>query len=354
MVYNDVLEVKTPVETFDLYNVFAKNIAKEKKCSILCVEDMNEIMSDKLFCNKQIRKCISFTPYIFNDCSARCRFCSENISREGNIAIAKKYNENYFRKLSEVLHLLEDTKLFLSLSGMEPFESPDLLESILTVFDEHVQRGGHLEKKVIYSNLSAMCIYPDRIIDLISRFGVDRIETSRHHYDEETNQRIMRFKKGQGIRYNKNYVDAVRLLKKSVDVKMVCVLQKTGVNSLSEIEKYIEWCNGIGISSIVFREFSIIGDHFDENATSNYIHDNRVDILSILQELPDVFKIQEIIKGYYYYSFSYQYNNEMQITFEVSNYEEMIKKHSGDIINKLIYYPNGELCMDWNMQQCIY
>lgn len=341
--------------TFDTYYKFAQNLSIKNGINIIEANNSETMYRKDFFGDKKISKKISFTPYIHNSCSAQCKFCSEGIERNNSSDNEFSITSNYFSKLDHILSELKDIDIFLSLSGMEPLESIDFLGLVLQSFDKHTRSGGHVNTKVIYSNLSAMVYNSGQIIDLVKKYKVDRIETSRHHYDEKKNQSIMNFRKGQNIQFNEQYISSIQqLLNNQIEVKMVCVLQKLGVNSIMDVEEYISWCKNIGIKEIVFRELSIIQDiQLTKNNISQYINKNRIEIYSIINDLPSNFKLEQIIKGYYYFSFNYTYNGCINVSFEVSDYAEMIKNHTGGTIKKLIYYPNGDLCMDWNMQQKI-
>lgn len=339
---------------FTNYTDLAQELSRTQKLSIDSANETEIIEGTDFLIGKKLKKRISFTPYIFNKCSAQCQFCSEGILRSNSTKKSYTLTNNYISKLESILKVLDRNILFLSLSGMEPLESLDFLEQILQQFHLLKQNGGIVETKVIYSNLSAMLNKDNKIIELINTYQIDRIETSRHHYNEKTNQSIMQFRDNQEIKTNSAYKCAVQKLMSCVDLKLVCVLQNTGVNSIEEVEKYILFADKMGVKQIVFRELSILDDiHFKENRIANYIAKNRVDIYNIITHLPSSFCLKQIVKGYYFLSFIYSYEGEKTITFEVSDYTEMIKNHTGDVINKLIYYPNADLCRDWNMQQKI-
>ena len=338
---------------FTKYKIFAENLASATAVKIATSGD--DVLSKNNFLGKKIKQQISFTPYIYNPCSARCLFCSEKITRLNQTSHPNHtLSSDYFEKLNKILNNLKDTSLFLSISGMEPLESLEHLDNVLDCFDTHAENGGKIAEKVIYSNLSALAWQPQKVIDLIQRHNINRIETSRHHYNEDKNQEIAKFRDGYDIKQNSHYVKAINLLNNYLNVKLACVLQKNGINSVTEAENYINWAGNAGITNITFREFSMLGEHFNKNAVTDYINNNRVDILSIIQSLSDNFKLLEITEGYYFISFKFLYKNKATVYFEASDYKEMIKQHNSDIIHKLIYYPNAHLCMDWNMQQRIY
>lgn len=265
---------------------------------------------------------------------------------------------DYADKFERILNRFKATPLFLSLSGKEPTESKEHLRIILDVVRNFQQNGGIVTDKVMYSNLSGFAKDFNGLVDVIKDQELTRIECSRHHFDEEKNQWIVKFKKCNGdvepIKQNKIFVDVVKRLNKVVPVRMVCVLQKAGVGKVDEVIEYLKFAEEMGVKDVVFRELAMFGDCVELGRTQKYIVDNRVELMDLLTELPaDKFKIEKIVKGYYYFSFGYKFEDRMNVNFEMSDYEEMIKYHNDmdtDKIYKLIYYPNGILCKDWNMK----
>ena len=290
---------------------------------------------------------LSFTPYIYNECSAACQFCSEHLIRNKKAMVCGEVNEGYFKKLREILNDLNELEIFLSLSGKEPTESLDFVEGILKCVKDFELSGGRITEKVMYSNLSGLVENMERMKELVEKYHMDRIECSRHHYDEEKNQSIVRFK-NSSMKQNVVFEDVVKELLNFIDIKMVCVIQKGGIEEINQIKKYLDWAKSMGISQVVFRELALFDDGVEQNVTSDYIVNHRVEIKTVLDNLDEDFAIGTITKGYYYMSFEYDYKG-MKVWFEMSDYEEMLKKHKSDKVYKLIYYPNGKLCLDWNM-----
>ena len=326
------------------YFQFAKRLA-EKENNRVVIEDRME--------NNQL----SITPYIYNACSANCQFCSEKLVRGGSITVCNGICNDYADKFERILNRVKTTPLFLSLSGKEPTESKEQLRIILEVVRKFQQEGGLVTDKVMYSNLSGFAKDFDGLVDVIKNQDLTRIECSRHHFDEEKNQWIVKFKKYNGdvepIKRNDVFAGVVKRLNKIVPVKLVCVLQKAGVGKVEEIIEYLNFAKEMGVTDVVFRELAMFGDCVELGRTQKYIVDNRVELMDLLIALPtDKFKINNIVKGYYYFSFGYKFG-DMNVNFEMSDYEEMIKYHNdmdADKIYKLIYYPNGILCKDWNMK----
>lgn len=316
-----------------------------------------EIFSKKIKCENEFipiffkneENGISFTPYIYNDCSANCKFCSEKLIRNGNIMICKEITPDYNSKLQLILDKLMGKDIFLSISGKEPSESICFLENILKQIKKYEDKGLSITEKVMYSNLSGFIDNLDELTRIIKKYNLDRVECSRHHYDEEINQHIMNFKNSK-IRKNANFDRIIENLQNNIKIKMVCVLQKEGINSVSEIKKYLEYAKKLNVTDVVFRELAMFENCVDRGETTQYIENNRIELMDLIEQLPqNEFIIKQIIQGYYYFSFQYQYD-DIQVNFEMSDYEEMIRKHNSQKCYKIIYYPNGKLCGDWNMR----
>ncbi|MCR5656085.1 MAG: hypothetical protein K6G06_01365 [Butyrivibrio sp.] len=295
-------------------------------------------------------KYLSFTPYIYNDCSASCRFCSEKLIRKGQVMVCEGICDGYEKMLEDALKYTGDRQIFLSLSGKEPSESPEHLELIAEAVKNAEEVGSNIKPRIMYSNLSGFVNNWDRLTKVIKDLNVTRIECSRHFYEEDVNQNIVQFKDGVAIRENAVFADVVQRLQKILPLKMVCVFQKGGVENAEHVKKYLDFARSMGITEVVFRELSVFSDGVDRGPVQQYITDSRIELMDILEGLSkEEFKIAGINKGYYYFSFEYNYK-DMSVSFEMSDYEEMIKKHTGSDLHKLIFYPNGKLCRDWNMQ----
>lgn len=290
---------------------------------------------------------LSFTPYIDNSCSAACRFCSERLTKNGVDSRCGEVCADYEQKLTSVLSRLGERQIFLSISGKEPTESPGQLYSVCRAVKAAKEMGLQLSEAVVYSNLSGFCKYGDVLSEALSSLPLTRIEFSRHHFDEETNQSIMLFKNGEEIKKNSVLADITDTLGKAFPLRMVCVLQKTGIADCGGVTEYLDFARSLGVSDVVFRELAIFGSSVDSGATADYIIDNRIELSDLLPKLGEGFRLISITKGYYYFSFIYSFR-DMRVCFEMSDYEEMERQHTGSIVHKLIFYPDGRLCRSWN------
>lgn len=296
---------------------------------------------------------VSFTPYIDNSCSARCRFCSERLTKNGMDSYCGEPCAEYGQRLLYALKLLEGKKVFLSLSGKEPTESPDMLKAICGGACSAIGAGLTVSDAVMYTNLSGFCKNADEIFDALGKIPLSHIEFSRHHYDETINQKIMNFRPGEQIKQNSVLESITKKASSCYPLRAVCVLQGAGVSDIPGIKEYISFVRSLGVKDVVFRELAVFGDSVDSGITADYIISNRIELWDILPGLEENgFTLCGIRQGYYYFSFNYSFG-DMSVSFEMSDYEEMERQHSGSRLHKLILYPDGRICRSWNKKSVL-
>jgi molybdenum cofactor biosynthesis enzyme MoaA len=306
----------------------------------------------------KLRPGLTFTPFANAvKCNAHCAFCSEDLIRtNGHIPTAQLLisdYDSYFNGLKEALLSCKGLKIGLSLSGLEATAEPrwlirllDLLHSLKAEFS--------FDEKVLYTNGSGFITFPEIMEDL-RKADFDRIELSRCHYDEKTNQEIMRFNRNQPVWKNDVYESLFNNSYLKDKIKNSCILTRKGVNSISEVENYLNWASNLGVSTVVFREMSRLDHTYNLNTTSTWIEDNRIEIESIMQSIASSYT--EIRKGwsyesstigYYYYNEHYRWNNKVEVIMETSSYPALMKANDSGVVQKLIYHSNGNLTGDWD------
>lgn len=307
----------------------------------------------------KFRSGLTFTPYANpTKCNAHCRFCSEELQRKHQKDltaqnIIRNYDE-YFQGLASALKDLAPLlNIGLSLSGLEATSDPIWLLRLLESIDEQ-NEVPHFNEKVLYTNSSGLYKHPDLLLALReARF--DRLEISRCHYDDRINQKIMYINRNEPIYQNEAYE---KLIKKTVDqvpIKNSCILTQVGINSIAEIEKYLDWVLSLGVRQVVFRELSRLDETYLENNTKIWVEQNRVAIDPLLQAiLPDLeqprkhWTYQWSNAGYYYYNEHFTYKNKIEVILETSSYHELLSRNESEVIQKLVFHSNGNLCGDWD------
>lgn len=302
---------------------------------------------------------ITFTPFASaQHCSAHCTFCSETLIHKNSrlLSASLRPSSTYFLGLKQALQELKSLPMSLSLSGLEATDHFSWFSQTLDCFQEYETNYRPLEEKILYSNGAGFA--KEEKIPLFAKtklFHFTRIELSRHHFEQKKNNIIMRFSQRQPIRVQNVFEHVVSELQQNTPIRLVCILQKSGICTLEGILDYLTWAKKLGISDVVFRELSRIGDEYQENRTFQTIQQERVSLESILEKIWEntkEFVPVFVTAGYYFWNICFLWNN-LNVTFETSDYQEMKWCHSSNVIYKLIYHANGNLCGDWDPEKKI-
>lgn len=306
---------------------------------------------------------VTFTPFASaHPCSARCVFCSETLVHQQSTALSASLRpgKGYFAQLRLALAELRGLPIGLSLSGLEASDDEEWLGRVLDEVELHERAGGVVEDRVLYTNASGFADAEgrERLTRRLRRAGLTRMEISRHHYLQDRNDAIMRFRDGVAIADRGTFEAATRCLAREHHVRLVCVLQGRGVNSAEEAVRYVEWAAGLGVRDVVFREFSRLGDEYKANATLRVINSERVAMEALLDqvvdEYPRTLQVVGATMGYYFWNVRTHWNTNtpgagrVLVTFETSDYTLMKARHGGDTVCKLVFHGNGNLCGDWD------
>ncbi len=223
---------------------------------------------------------------------------------------------------------------------------------MLRLLELVVDHGALFPEKVLYSNGSGLCTHPP-LIDAMQRAGFDRVELSRCHLDEGTNQRIMRFNRDEPIWRRAAFDALIASLHGRVGVKLSCILTRAGVSRVADIEDYIAAAADLGVEQIVFRELSHLGDAYLANRFTRWIDDNRVDVRALMAgiqsddgALRPGWTFLGATSGYYYYNEVYR-RRGVTVRLEVSSYIAHQDAHQTGVLQKLVFHSTGDLCGDW-------
>ncbi|WP_225444578.1 hypothetical protein [Pseudomarimonas arenosa] len=300
---------------------------------------------------------ITFTPYASaQPCSARCRFCSEALRPDfaGPIAAKLRPGPGYFQGLATALSLLTAVPLSWSLSGLESTDDIDWMLQLLGVLSAAESAGLSVESRVLYSNLAGFSgTRAEALIQALHSFGLGWIEVSRHHHDGARNQAIMRFRDGLGVVDNDGFRATVRKLDARLRYKLVCVVQRGGVDSVDELLAYLDWALAHGAEQVIFRELARMDGAYLPNSTSRYVAQQRIDIGDLLarclqrRAFADRWLPRRVTRGYYFSNIVLAEEGGREIVFEAADYGDMHQRHDSDRVYKLIYFANGELAADW-------
>ncbi|MFT5684374.1 MAG: MoaA/NifB/PqqE/SkfB family radical SAM enzyme [Myxococcota bacterium] len=302
----------------------------------------------------RLRPGLTFTPYANpTACNAHCAFCSEELLRKDGTRLTAKTTitdlNRYFAGLHRAWSELAGFEMGLSLSGLEATSSPPWMLRLLDLVGEHTAL---FPEKVLYSNGTGLSTHPP-LIARLQAVGFDRVELSRCHLDEDVNQRIMRFNRGEPIWKRSAFDDLIAALHDRVTVKLSCILTSAGVSTVSDIEDYIDQAADLGVTQIVFRELSQLGDAYFDNRFSSWIAENRVDVRTLMAQIqPEADELRPgweflgATSGYYYYNEVYR-RRGVTVRLEVSSYIAHHNAHQTGVLQKLVFHSTGDLCGDW-------
>lgn len=308
---------------------------------------------------------VTFTPFASaQPCSARCVFCSETLwpRNSQRLSASLRPGVGYHEGLARALAELRGLPLGISLSGLESTDVPEWLLGVLDVLEAHERHpNGLVEEKVLYSNSAGLSRETSGAVLLprLARYGLTRVEISRHYHEAARNNSIMRFRPGQPIARQEVFEETVRATREHVPVRLVCIVQRTGVATPEAVEAYLSWVvEQLGVTDVVFREFSRLHGLYRPNGTQRTIERDRVAIESLLTPLlPDAlrghsdFEPVELTQGYYYWNVRMRWHGRCDVTFESSDYEEMKARHRSGVIHKFVFHANGNLCADWDPER---
>lgn len=299
---------------------------------------------------KEVYSNCNLSIFVDDYCNADCKFCVAQLRYENRNQLYKKKkiedDEEYYKRLDEVLEKLEPLNLSVSITGGEPTLSPRL-PKILELLEKH-----HIRKRTITTNGSGLfnVVNGKTMIDHLIDNHFDHLNISKTHYDEEENKKIMCYK--QGYCSNEDLKKIIPYaLEHNLRPRLSCLLLKDGIHTVDGMAKYIEFYEKYGIDNIIFRQLM----DYDLEKMCNvekmaYCKQNEVNLNDIWKSVDkdERFKPYKNILGYYYYVEIYNYNNVVVCSESADLkvlYEE--KKKNPDVVYELVFHPNGNLNGSW-------
>ncbi len=300
---------------------------------------------------------LTFTPYAASrPCSARCRFCSETLRLHegGTAASSLRPAADYFFALHGALAQLHGLPLSYSLSGLESTDDAAWFVSMLDTLDAAANHGVPVAERVLYSNGAGFAHAGGaHLIDALSAFRLSWLELSRHHHDDAINQHIMRFRAHEPIVDNANFKRIAHRLAQALSLRLICIVQHGGIDTAKNVREYLHWASQHGANTVVFREFSRLGDGYRDTGSRRYLQAQRVSIEALIDDcmaspMWSEFTPLEVTEGYYFWNLRLRHANGMTVVFESSDYTAMHQRHASGDIYKLVFHANGRLCSGWS------
>lgn len=297
---------------------------------------------------------MSFTPYAsVTPCSARCVFCSETLLHNDSqvLSASLRPGPRYHEELAGALRALEGLPLDYSLSGLESTDDPAWLLATLAVLEAHASRS-EVGEQVLYTNAAGLADERagPRLLDALVRFGLSRLEVSRHAVEAVANQAIMRFHEGVAVATQGRFERTVRRVAAALPTRLVCVVQDGGVATLDDARRYLGWARSLGVDQVVFRELARTGGEYLDSPALALHEGRRVELAEVLPTEADRdFQLLAETHGYYWRSRTYRFDEgTLWVSFEDSDYTLMKERHRSVVVHKLVFHANGKLCADWD------
>lgn len=288
--------------------------------------------------------------FVDDYCNADCKFCVaqlryENISRAYEKPKIED-NDEYYRRLDEVLTYIEPLNVSVSITGGEPTVSPKLIK-ILELIDKH-----NMRKRTITTNGSGLLNKVDgkTILDYLIDRKFNHLNISKTHYDENINKDIMRYKKGYCSNEDLSKIIPYAI-SKGLRPRLSCLLLKDGIHNVEGMAKYIEFYEKMGIDNVIFRELM----DYDEKTMCNkekmqYNEKNKVRLNDVWKDVdkdPRFIPYKNLL-GYYYYVEMYNFNNVVVCSESADlKVQTNEKSNNQDIVYEMVFHPNGNLNGSW-------
>jgi len=185
-------------------------------------------------------------------CQASCRFCFS----ESSASLAQSARVVDPTQLEPWLPaaVAAGAERFVITGGGEP----GLLKHSSLV--DLMQRASrHFKKVVLIANGVHMARHPaehrQRIISDYVEAGLSVLSISRHHWDAKGNAGIMGL--DTGTERVCETVCGLRALGCTLTLRLICVLQKGGVETPDDIAAYLQWAVAQGVDEVCFKELYV-------------------------------------------------------------------------------------------------
>lgn len=247
-------------------------------------------------------------------CQAKCSFCTWK--QDDN-------EKKFLKSLKKLMKRLPKNFTQISISGGEPTLSPVLSET-LTIISK-AKKKGKIQKVVLTTNGVNLLETADLMKNV-----VDHVNISRHHFNEDDNQKIF------GTKHIPTFQTLPEITKKlnsfGIDVNFNCVLtDETKKWNENHLYNFIVMAQGCGVSSISFR------NQYDDFKASELQEEVEKSYKARTeQSCPVCFTKVFLING-------------MPIKFHHSSFEpteEKTFKETNETY-ELILHGNGVLAKDW-------
>ena len=218
---------------------------------------------------EQIRpRSVSFLP-IAMACQARCPFCFSKAS----ISTDQPQAKVDWNQVSQWLERAQaqGAERAVITGGGEPTLLPRAsLERLVT------ESARYFGKVVLITNGHVLAMAPDaeRIerLEALHRAGLTVLAISRHHHDAANNEQLMQL--ATPVEQLMESWREQRARWPRLRLRLICVLQRGGVEDRATLERYLDWAVAQGVQEVCFKELYV------STSTESLYHDRNANAWS--------------------------------------------------------------------------
>lgn len=281
---------------------------------------------------------VNFYLDLSSACNCKCEFCiaETTYQRKG---VDTRY---YLDKLEEEIINLKHINPSVQIVGGEP-TIDNKIYSVIKMVDKH-----NLTRPVLGTNGYGLT---NELIDCINESSIEHVNLSRHHYNENTNQEIMRSTKLFG-----NNDITQRVAKINKDIRVQCNMIGTYIDTYGEVMQYISYAyHKLGITNIAFAQLTPLPENdIYQQSIIDYVKERQVDIDAILERVSSdsrfVFKKYRGGVACYYEVWEFTaYEKPVTVLFKFSDNKWLVKADKiNNYVPDIIFHTDGTLAGSWN------
>lgn len=268
-------------------------------------------------------------------CDKKCAFCIER-----NNSCYEDNSERYYIRLKRIIKELVEKKVIktVSITGGEPLLNIDKVARILEILENY---------KFDFVNINTNGQRLTEALPIIQSYKVDSINISRHHYNDEINNRL----------FGAETILNLPVLSNTVQTKLrlQCVCVNNGINSKKEIERYIDKYSKGQIYDFNFRQLIK-----PEKYGQGFINweNNNISLKPIYKEFlqDDLYNMSFIHNDEYEYYVEFVSKIKPRQKFLLC-YTDMNKIYDieqiepSNIFREFIYFPDGTISGSWSKER---
>ena len=274
-------------------------------------------------------------------CNGHCPFCINQVNYEHEDI----QDSTFISNLDKAIQLVQFLDPSILLVGGEPTIAPERVRGIFELIKKY-----KLRKPVITTNGSGF-VLDKNLLDDISPY-LAHLNFSRHHDDDTCLNKIMGFKNPLTNSILGDFMKDKELAPK---IRLNCCLLEYGIQSYTDIERYLAWVLSLGIKNVCFSTLSLLpDDYFYDPRLVLQTNKNAIDFNAIMGKVTDDprFSFIKFHTGSHcmYEVWQYTRDNETcSVVFVTSdNYFARELDRIDNLIELLVFHADGFLTGSWN------